>query len=200
MTFKGESHEDLVTYYSAYSHAVDTSLIVTINREEYLALNMLRQVGPVRQKKILEKTSKPKLNEILYHINSEITVDSISQGLKTKDKKGNFKVEDKSEKVLRVEDENCYKCNQRGHIRSTCRETDERKFHCSHCNIYGHERTSYRKYKEEEMGDNRRSSSHNRSRKYDDGARSGSSREDDRRKDFHDDARKKSGRENDKKK
>ena len=118
MSFKGDNPQGPLTYYNEYSHAVDTFCIVSMNRDEYLALNMLLQVGAVRQK-IFEKTSKPKINDTLDHINYEITVSNSSQGLKTKDKKRKFlRVEDKKEQVLRVEDNTCFKCNQREHLQS----------------------------------------------------------------------------------
>ena len=131
MSFKGDRLEDLLNYYYEYSNSVDTSSTVTMNREEYLALNMLMQVGSTRQEKILEKTTKPQMCDILDYINSEITVNNISNRLKKKDNK---------DKVLRVEGGEivCFKCNRSVHYRSKCEETDEKKFHCSSCTSYGH--------------------------------------------------------------
>jgi hypothetical protein len=177
MTFKGDKPEDLLNWYYEYSKAVDTSSIMSMDREEYLALNLLLQVGSVRQKKILEKTSKPELNDILDHINSEITVNNISQGLM---KKG------KTEKVLRVETEEsmlCFRCNKTGHFRQNCGETDERRFYCNYCNIYGHERSKCRKYDGDENENRRRSlSSDGRRERSKDDVKRGSSRDDDRKR------------------
>ena len=144
MAFKGDKPEDLLNYYYDYSHAVDNTSIVSMDREEYVTLNMLLEVGPTRQRKILEKSTKPTLVDILDNINSKITVNNISSGLKQKDKKDR-------DKVMRVEggDVVCFKCNKTGQYKNECIEKDEKEFHCTFYNSFGHERYNCKIYNEE---------------------------------------------------
>ena len=137
-SFKGQSAEDLITWFFAYKQQCANARMFSMTEDEKLAFELLHQMPSKLRSDLLQSQPKPDLKAMLEYLQNKALANQIHDGLEAKKKvrrEGSFATHESRPPGKAL----CYKCGgEDGHIARNCQETS---LECTFCKNKGSHNT-----------------------------------------------------------